>query len=75
MAIERMPPQKSDVLLMVPRGEGLVTMYGNRPAITDTVIAEHFGPVMRQWVRDNCERVPNADVWLLPMPPDEGEQT
>lgn len=47
-----------------------VTTIGNRACITDLVIEEHFGPEQKAWVRANCKRHPQADVWLLPLPPE-----
>jgi hypothetical protein len=47
----------------------LVTMLGNRACLTDEVVAE-LPAHLRQWVRDNCERVHLVDVWLLPVPKD-----
>lgn len=53
---------------MAEFSDDLVSLYGNRPCITDLVYMG-LPAELRAWVRENCERPTNplADVWLLPV--------
>ena len=50
----------------------IVSTYGNRPCLTDQVVAD-FPNDLQLWVRETCERPtdPNVEVWLLPVPDED----
>lgn len=44
----------------------IVTTFEGRPCITGLAYLQYLTPELRKWVRENCETVPHADVYLLP---------
>ncbi len=50
----------------------IVETYGNRPCLTDQVVAD-FPPDLQRWVYETCERPTDSNVcvWLLPIPSEE----
>ena len=48
----------------------LVVVLDSRCGLTELTVQEHFGPDLRRWVGENCERHPMMDVWLLPVADD-----
>jgi hypothetical protein len=51
----------------------LVTMYDGRPAITGLTMVQSFSPEMQKWLKKYCRVVLDADVYLLPPPPESEE--
>ncbi len=44
-----------------------VDIFDGKPCVTGQFYKK-AGPAMQRWIRDNCDRVLNVDVYLLPPP-------